>query len=267
MSINLGPLGPAPSAGEKTQLRTAIGAADAATNTGTNTGDETQASILAALEGDQAGRIDAALLPDALSGEVDPDTPTATLVIADVDGEWSITDSSAAGVAVSGPDYATPELKAEDILSRVNASGPIGFTAARSGATLTLTSKAGAEYYKYPQTYSAVVNFAALAASHIGQRYRNTVTGAWWRATAIGVNSAWAEDAAVNTASVTAAGAVMASEIADLAAVGSFDPGDYAAAILPGPYADDAAAAGATPAIPVGKLYRVTGGTIAWRQA
>lgn len=35
---------------------------------------------------------------------------------------------------------------------------------------------------------------------------------------------------------------------------------------LPGPYANDAAAAAASPAVAIGQAYRVTGGTIAWRQ-
>jgi hypothetical protein len=35
----------------------------------------------------------------------------------------------------------------------------------------------------------------------------------------------------------------------------------------PGPYDDDAAAAAATPSVPIGKNYRVTGGGVAWRQS
>lgn len=51
-----------------------------------------------------------------------------------------------------------------------------------------------------------------------------------------------------------------------LVEVANFHSNGFTYVTFPGPYANDAAAAAASPVVAIGQAYRVTGGTIAWRQ-
>lgn len=174
---------------------------------GTNTGDETTLRVTTLLQGAEADptRIGAEYLPDALSGEGDPSglieitanfgdgSETIELFFDGVAGDdifWSSDgESSAPG---SGEWYFAQYLD--------GSGSTIGkFTDGVAGGYFTGTGDIEpADVVTWTPTAPATgtatfTETAAASASHIGQLYLNTVTGAWWRWD----GDAWVEDAAI----------------------------------------------------------------------
>lgn len=189
----------------------------------------TQETILAALEGDQAGRIDSGILPDALSGEFDPDLAVAASGVLTFTDNAFITETVTIGdmvytfvadllsddVAYNVQIGISAAATIDNLILAINAGGgegisygtgtvahPTVLASAGAGDTMDVIANTegdeGNAIVTTTDLSSASWDAAALlggasipTATHIGQPYRNTVTGAWWRWT----GSVWVEDA------------------------------------------------------------------------